>query len=158
MSEHILEVRNLRVHFHNENSIVKAVDGISYKLEKGKILGIVGESGSGKSISCLSILALIRDRAEIESSGTIMFNSDDENVNLRDLTGGQLQKIRGSKISMIFQEPANSLNPVHTCGKQVLEVLQIHSISEKLSHKQRVLELFEQVPNLSSCPKDNCMY
>ena len=113
MSSAVLDVDNLRTYFHSEDGVVKAVDDISFQLELGRTLGIVGESGSGKSVTSLSIMRLLTSNAKIES-GRIAFLGKD----LVGLPEKQMQSIRGRDISMIFQEPMTSLNPVFTVGRR----------------------------------------
>jgi ABC-type dipeptide/oligopeptide/nickel transport system ATPase component len=136
----LLKINNLRTQFLIENNVIKAVDGISFYLYEGEILGIVGESGSGKSVACLSILRLIPEPPGKILSGEIFFQGRD----LLKLDHEQIRKIRGNKISMIFQEPMTSLNPVYTIGDQVAESLMIHkklSKDDARSHAVQMLEL-----------------
>src|SRR5690625_3627455 len=114
-NDSVLEIKDLKTHFKlDQGKVVKAVDGVSFKVLKGKTLGIVGESGSGKSITALSILNLLDEPGEIVG-GEILYNGE----NLIDKSIAEMRKIRGNQISMIFQEPMTSLNPVHTVGKQI---------------------------------------
>lgn len=136
----ILEVNNLRTSFFDEDFEIKAVDGVSFTLPKGKTLGIVGESGSGKSITALSILRLIDKSGKI-AGGEILFNGKD----LTKLSEKEIRTIRGNDISMIFQEPMTSLNPVYTIGKQIYEALEVHQGLDKQKGKQRTIELLELV-------------
>lgn len=136
----ILEVNNLRTSFFDEDFEIKAVDGVSFTLPKGKTLGIVGESGSGKSITALSILRLIDKSGKI-ADGEILFNGTD----LTKLSEKEIRTIRGNDISMIFQEPMTSLNPVYTIGKQIYEALEVHQGLDKKKGKQRTIELLELV-------------
>lgn len=126
----LLEVKNLNIEFYDTDPPEKAVKGISFSMEQGEILGIVGESGSGKTQTALSILQLLKSNSGI-SSGEILFKGK----NLAGLSGRELQKIRGKEISMIFQEPMTSLNPVLTVGRQVEEGLKLHG--EGFSKEQR---------------------
>lgn len=128
MEPDVLEVRNLQTSFNTEDGEVKAVDGVSFILPKGKTLGIVGESGSGKSITALSILQLLASNGKIKG-GEIRFKGD----NLVGYSDKQMREIRGNAISMIFQEPMTSLNPVFTVGQQISESLIKH---QKLSKKE----------------------
>jgi oligopeptide/dipeptide ABC transporter ATP-binding protein len=122
MTQPILEIRDLRTYFHVKEGVVRAVDGVSYGLYGAETLGLVGESGCGKSVSALSILQLVdRPPAEIHG-GEILF----EGKNLLDLTEKEMRRIRGCSISMIFQEPMTSLNPVLSIGRQIGEVLTFH--------------------------------
>ncbi len=121
MPQPVIDIQNLRTYFHTEDGVVRAVDDVSFRVEPGRTLGIVGESGSGKSVTSLSIMRLLASTAEIEA-GHISFLG-------RDLVGlpePQMRAIRGAEISMIFQEPMTSLNPVFTVGDQVMEAIPLH--------------------------------
>ncbi|WP_096188123.1 ABC transporter ATP-binding protein [Evansella halocellulosilytica] len=136
----IIDVKNLQTSFFTDKGEVKAVDGVSFSVPSGKTLGIVGESGSGKSITSLSIMRLIQDPGKIKG-GEILFNDE----NLLDKTEAEMRSIRGNQISMIFQEPMTSLNPVFTVGDQIAESYMIH---EKLSKKEalkKALSMLELV-------------
>jgi oligopeptide/dipeptide ABC transporter ATP-binding protein len=122
MNEKLLDIENLSVHFHIPEGVARAVDGISFHLAQGETIGLVGESGCGKSVTSLSILGLIPSPPGKIESGKIRFNGQ----NLLDLDNESLRKIRGRDISMIFQEPMTSLNPVLPIGRQVAEPLMIH--------------------------------
>ncbi|MBA2114634.1 ABC transporter ATP-binding protein [Bremerella alba] len=139
MTKTLLKVDNLRTYFHGEE-IVKAVDGISFQLDEGETLGIVGESGSGKSVTSLSIMQLLARSAKIED-GTISFLGTD----LVRLPDPAMRKIRGKDISMIFQEPMTSLNPVFTVGSQVMEAIRLHQDLSKKEARERTIQLFEEV-------------
>ena len=117
----LLEVKNLHTYFKTKKGIVKAVNDVSYSLEAGKTLGIVGESGSGKSVSAMSIIKLLDGNGYIES-GEITFNGR----NILEASIKDLHHIRGNEISVIFQEPMTSLNPVFTIERQIGEVLRLH--------------------------------
>lgn len=140
----LLHVKDLKVQFKSGDRTTTAVDGISFELRKGEILGIVGESGSGKSITALSINQLIRSIPNARQSGEIIFKLEDS-INLTSATDKKLQKIRGRSVSMIFQEPMTSLNPVMKCGKQIDEVLQLHQAIGKKDRKHKVLALLREV-------------
>src|SRR3954468_7954954 len=114
----LLEVRDLKTYFRTDDGIVKAVDGVSFQGEKGKTLGIVGESGCGKSVTCLSIMGL-NPRQNTITSGEAMFKDRD----LLTLPQDEMRKVRGAEISMIFQDPMTSLNPVHSIGRQLIEAV-----------------------------------
>ncbi len=152
MSDNLLEINNLSIHFQTENGTVKAVNQNSFTLKKGETIGIVGESGSGKSITALSIMQLLPTIAEVPN-GAVLFGGGQQakdekvtqSINLTQLRKGQIEKIRGSQIAMIFQEPMTSLNPVMTCGKQVAEVLQLHQKMDFAAAKAEVLQLFQKV-------------
>ena len=118
----ILDVKNLRTSFYTDSGEVKAVDDISFAIEKGKTLGIVGESGSGKSITSLSILQLLEGTTGTILGGEIIFKGED----LVGKSRNEMMKIRGNEISMIFQEPMTSLNPTMTCGEQIAESIRTH--------------------------------
>src|SRR5512134_2833226 len=136
----LLEVNDLRTHFRTDDGIVKAVDGVSFQVEKGKTLGIVGESGCGKSVTCLTIMGLNNRRNTI-TSGQALFNGED----LITMKPGRLREIRGNDIAMIFQDPMTSLNPVHTIGRQLVESIQLHRDVTKKQAKARALELLKAV-------------
>lgn len=132
----LLEVKNLHTYFKTKKGIVKAVNDVSYTLEPGKTIGIVGESGSGKSVSAMSILQLLDANGYIES-GEILFDLDGKQIDLTKLPLEKMHDIRGNKISVIFQEPMTSLNPVFTIKKQLCEPFLIH---QKMSKKQAEVE------------------
>ncbi len=121
-AENLLEVSGLKTHFFSEEGISPAVDGVDYAIKKGETLGIVGESGCGKSVTALSVLRLIPDPPGKIVAGDIRF----EGQSLLSLNDDQMRRIRGNKISMIFQEPMTSLNPVYTIGNQISETLKLH--------------------------------
>jgi oligopeptide/dipeptide ABC transporter ATP-binding protein len=136
----LLEVQDLKTYFRTDDGIVKAVDGVSFSVEKGKTLGIVGESGSGKSVTCLSIMGLNSRRNTI-MSGEALFKGD----NLLTMSPRKLRTIRGNDIAMIFQDPMTSLNPVHSIGKQLMEAILLHrDVTKKAAHA-RALELLKAV-------------
>lgn len=142
----ILSVRNLKTSFHLRNGELKAVDGISYDLERGQVIGIVGESGCGKSISVRSILRLIRKPGE--SKGEIIFSpKDGAEVDLLKLNprGDEIRKIRGKNINMVFQEPMNALSPVHKVGDQIVEALTLHTDLNKEQARERAIKLLGDV-------------
>jgi len=136
----LLDVKDLRTHFRTDDGIVKAVDGVSFSVEKGKTLGIVGESGCGKSVTCLTIMGLNNKRNTI-TSGEALFNGED----LLTASSSRLREIRGDDIAMIFQDPMTSLNPVHTVGRQVVEAIRLHRDVTKRQAKARALELLKAV-------------
>jgi peptide/nickel transport system ATP-binding protein len=136
----LLEVTDLRTHFRTDDGIVKAVDGVSFSVEKGQTLGIVGESGSGKSVTCLTIMGLNNKKNTI-TSGEALFKGDD----LLTMSSRRLRDIRGNDIAMIFQDPMTSLNPVHTIGRQLVEAIQLHRDVTKKVAKARALELMKAV-------------
>ena len=121
----ILQVSNLKTYFYTSQGVVKAVDGVSFNIEKGKVFGIVGESGSGKTLTALSILKLISFPGKIVD-GQIIFNQGTDGVDLANANERILRDIRGSSISFVFQEPASSFNPVFTIGEQITETVLAH--------------------------------
>ncbi|MDW7690615.1 ABC transporter ATP-binding protein [Flammeovirgaceae bacterium SG7u.111] len=145
VGEKILTVSNLKVDFYHNAHATHAVKGIDFEVFKGETVGIVGESGSGKSVSALSLLGLISDPGLV-TDGKAMFKSiNDGQFDLYQQSEKALRKIRGRDISMIFQDPMSSLNPVFTCGDQVLETILLHEKVSKKEAKERVISLFEKV-------------
>jgi peptide/nickel transport system ATP-binding protein len=136
----LLEVRDLRTSFRTDDGIVKAVDGVTFSVEKGKTLGIVGESGCGKSVTCLTIMGL-NNRRNTTSSGEALFNGE----NLLEMSPRRLRDLRGEDIAMIFQDPMTSLNPVHSIGKQLVEAVMLHRDVTKRDARLRALELLKAV-------------
>ena len=136
----LLEVKDLATYFFTPEGVVKAVDGITYDLEEGEILGLVGESGCGKSVSALSLMRLIQNPGR-NVAGSVMFNGQD----LLTLEDEDMRHIRGKDMSMIFQEPMTSLNPVLTIGRQLTEALQLHLGMDKAAAEQRAGELLLMV-------------
>jgi peptide/nickel transport system ATP-binding protein len=148
MQEPLLEVKNLSVVFKTEKGITEAITDVSFTINKGETLGIVGESGSGKSVTSLSLLRLIQEGTGKITSGEIWFHSPKlgKKVNLLELSEDQMrQDIRGNDIAMIFQEPMTSLNPVYTCGWQVMEAIILHQKVSKEEAHRRTLSLFDRV-------------
>ncbi|MBN8702356.1 MAG: ABC transporter ATP-binding protein [Bacteroidetes bacterium] len=146
MSQPLLEVRNLVTEFKTEDEIVKAVNDISFTLNKGETIGIVGESGSGKSVTSLSTMRLIPNPPGRIASGEIIFHSKTKGtVDLTKLSEKEMRSLRGNEIAMIFQEPMTSLNPVYTCGDQVMEAIILHQKVSKKEAKQRTIDLFKEV-------------
>lgn len=142
----LLEVRELKTYFKTEDGIAKAVDGISFTLYRGETIGIVGESGSGKSVTCLSILRLIANPPGYIESGEILYYHEDGTViDLVQANEEIMRDYRGNEIAMIFQEPMTSLNPVYSCGDQVLETILLHRNMGKKEAKQHTLDMFEKV-------------
>jgi peptide/nickel transport system ATP-binding protein len=136
----LLEVKDLRTHFRTDDGVVKAVDGVSFEVEKGKTLGIVGESGSGKSVTCLTIMGL-NARTNTITSGEATWKGKD----LLKMNSRQLRSIRGDEIAMIFQDPMTSLNPVKSIGAQLIEAILLHRDVSKKQAKARALELLKAV-------------
>ena len=137
----LLDVSNLRTRFHTQDGTVYAVNGVSFKLNQGETLGIVGESGCGKSVTMLSIMGLIQSPPGAIEDGEALFMEED----LLQMPTEKIRKIRGAKISMIFQDPMTSLNPVLTIGKQLSEPLMLHLGMDKESALDRVVELLAMV-------------
>ena len=147
MAERLLEVKDLGVEFTTEDGVVRAVDGVSFELQRGKVLGIVGESGSGKSVTAMTIMGLTRDinasfRGEVNYQGR----------NLLEISDTEMQNFRGNEIGMIFQDPMTSLNPVYRIGEQIAEAIRAHEHVDKQAAKRRAVELLRQVgiPNPES--------
>jgi oligopeptide/dipeptide ABC transporter ATP-binding protein len=136
----LLEVNDLRTSFRTEDGFVGAVDGVSFSIEKGQTLGIVGESGSGKSVTCLTIMGLNAKRNTI-SSGEALWKGR----NLLTMKPRELRDIRGDEISMVFQDPMTSLNPVHTIARQLVEAILLHRDVTKRNARARALELLKAV-------------
>ena len=141
MNEPLLEVRDLCTHFFTDDGVVRAVDGVSYRLSAGETLAVVGESGSGKSVTSLSILRLVPSPPGRIVGGSIRFRGRD----LLSLPESEMRAIRGREISMIFQEPMTSLNPVHTCGDQIAEVVRLHEKLGKAEARARAIEMLRLV-------------
>ncbi|WP_371069393.1 ABC transporter ATP-binding protein [Sediminibacillus sp. JSM 1682029] len=137
----ILEVKQLHTHFFTKSGVVKAVDGVSFAISPGETLGIVGESGSGKSITAMSIMNLIPSPPGKIVDGEILFKGED----LLKKSEKQMRKIRGKEISMIFQDPMTSLNPVFTVEKQMVETILVHEKMSKKQAKDRAVELLDLV-------------
>ncbi|HBG85042.1 MAG TPA: peptide ABC transporter ATP-binding protein, partial [Erysipelotrichaceae bacterium] len=136
----LLDVENLHTSFFTDNGEVKAVNGISFKLEKGKTLGIVGESGSGKSVTAYSIMQILAETGRV-TEGKVLFKGD----NILDYSESEMQKFRGEKISIIFQDPMTSLNPVFTVGYQLEEAILLHTNKTKAEAKARAIEMLTLV-------------
>jgi len=142
----LLQIKNLSVDFKTDLESTSAIKNISFDINKGEIVAIVGESGSGKTVTSLSILQLLPTPPAIYRSGEILFSKNDiAQIDLLSLSNDELRNIRGNEIAMIFQEPMTSLNPVQTCGSQVMEVIQLHQRIKRNVAKQKTLELFQQV-------------
>lgn len=142
----LLSVRDLSVQFHTEASVTEAVKNISFDVDRGEIVAIVGESGSGKSVTALTVLQLLPSPPAKYPSGQVWFSdADGPAVDLLKLSPARLRGLRGKKISMIFQEPMTSLNPVYTCGDQVMEAIQLHEKVSNREAKERTIALFHQV-------------
>lgn len=137
----LLEVKNLKTHFHTRDGVVRAVDGVSFPVEKGKTIGIVGESGSGKSVTCYSLLGLVPMPPGKIEEGSAIFDGTD----LLKCQENDLCKIRGKRISMIFQDPMTSLNPYLRISTQITEPLRIHMGMDKKRAKQEAIEALREV-------------
>ena len=140
MAEYLLEVKNLKTCFELFRGTVKAVDGVDFTLKEGEILGIVGESGGGKSVTGFSLLGLIDPPGRI-SGGEVLFRGED----LLKKSEEEMRRIRGKEISMIFQDPMTSLNPLQTIGSQIDEMLALHTDLSSAERKQRILDLLTEV-------------
>jgi oligopeptide/dipeptide ABC transporter ATP-binding protein len=140
-AQQILEIDDLRTHFFTQAGVVRAVDGVSYGVRAGEILGVVGESGCGKSVTALSILRLVADPPGRIVSGAIRFGG----VNLLDLSETEMEGIRGNDISMIFQEPMTSLNPLLTVGRQISEAIALHRGLSPREAMDRAVEMLRRV-------------
>ena len=143
----VLEVRDLVTHFPVRNGLVKAVDGVSFTVERGKTLCIVGESGSGKSVTARSILQIVDAPGRIVSGSITLTRADGSSLDLArlDPRGREIRRVRGKEIAMIFQEPMSSLSPIHTVGNQIVEVLRLHLGMNKKQARARTIELLRQV-------------
>ena len=137
----LLEVKDLATHFFTQDGVVKAVDGISYTLAEGEVLGVVGESGCGKSVHALSIMRLVANPPGRIVGGEILF----EGENLLNMDDSEMRHIRGNRIAMVFQEPMTSLNPVLTIGRQLTETLELHQKMARREARTRAAELLQTV-------------
>lgn len=145
MSQPLLQINNLNISFEANGTTSKALTDINITVNKGEIVTIVGESGSGKSVTSLSILQLIPSPPIKYNSGEILLTTNGETIDILQLSKDELTKIRGNKVAMIFQEPMTSLNPVLTCGDQVMEAILLHKNCSKEVAKTKTIALFEQV-------------
>jgi peptide/nickel transport system ATP-binding protein len=137
----LLRLEELRTHFFTDDGVVRAVDGVSFEVREGETLAVVGESGSGKSVTSLSILRLIAEPPGRIVGGRILFRGK----NLLELDPRAMRAIRGKEISMIFQEPMTSLNPVFTCGEQIMEALMLHEKLDRKAARARTIEMLRRV-------------
>src|SRR5438067_5224869 len=140
MAERLLDVSDLSVSFATEDGVVRAVNGVSFELERGKVLGIVGESGSGKSVTAMTLLGLTRD-VNTRFQGEVLYKGRD----LLKLPETAMQDFRGNEIGMIFQDPMTSLNPVYRIGEQIVEAIRTHEDVDKGQAKRRAVDLLRQV-------------
>ncbi len=136
----LLQVKNLHTSFYTDSGEVKAVNGISFNLDCGKILGIVGESGSGKSVTAYSLLRILTDTGRV-TEGQVLYNGE----NVLEFSAQKMHNFRGSRISMIFQDPMTSLNPVYTVGNQLREAIRIHTDRTPAQVRERALEMLTLV-------------
>jgi oligopeptide/dipeptide ABC transporter, ATP-binding protein, C-terminal domain len=141
MNNRILELQDLKTCFHTREGIVNAVDGVSYHLDVGEVLGVVGESGCGKSVTALSIMRLIPNPPGEIVSGAVLYKGS----NLLEKTERQMKKIRGNEISMIFQEPMTSLNPLFKIGDQIIETIVLHQSLSKKEAREKAIEMLSLV-------------
>jgi peptide/nickel transport system ATP-binding protein/oligopeptide transport system ATP-binding protein len=139
--EALVEVKNLKTYFYTEEGVVKAVDGVDYEIYPGETLGIVGESGCGKSVTSLSIMRLVESPPGRIEAGEINFKGTD----LTKLSEKEMRKIRGNDISMIFQEPMTSLNPVYTVGDQIVEAIMLHKGVKRKEARRQAIEMLQKV-------------
>ena len=137
----LLEARNLRTHFRTERGLFRAVDGVSFKVHRGKTVGLVGESGCGKSVTSLSVMGLVPSPPGRVEADAVLFEGRD----ILRLPAAERRRMRGSKMSMIFQEPMTSLNPVHTIGQQIVEGIIAHTTMSPRAAKARAVEMLDLV-------------
>ena len=146
MSKPLLEIKNLTTEFHTDGEVVKAVNNVSFTLNEGETIGIVGESGSGKSVTSLSAMRLVPSPPGVISGGEIIYHhKNGDNTNLLSISEEKMRKYRGNDIAMIFQEPMTSLNPVFTCGDQVMEAIMLHQNINAAAAKNLTIDLFKEV-------------
>ncbi len=136
----LLEVEDLEVRFYTEDGVVNAVDGVSYRIERGEKFGVVGESGAGKSVTALSVMRLIDNPGQIEG-GEIRFKGE----NLLDMDEEEIRSIRGSEIAMVFQDAQTALNPVYSVGEQIAEAIRLHLGYDDEAARDRTIEMLERV-------------
>jgi peptide/nickel transport system ATP-binding protein/oligopeptide transport system ATP-binding protein len=141
MPEELLKIDSLKTVFHTEDGTARAVDGVSFAVGRGETVGLVGESGCGKSVTALSILRLITDPPGHIESGSIIFEGRD----LLGLSEKEMRKVRGNEISIVFQEPLSSLNPVFTCGEQIREAIALHQKLGRKASKNKAIEMLRLV-------------
>jgi peptide/nickel transport system ATP-binding protein/oligopeptide transport system ATP-binding protein len=139
--ETLLEVRGLKTHFATDRGLFRAVDGVSFSVPRGRTVGLVGESGCGKSVTSLSVMGLVPSPPGKVEAEAVMFGG----ANILALSADERRRLRGSKMSMIFQEPMTSLNPVHTVGQQIVEAIMAHSELSPAEAKARAIEMLELV-------------
>jgi oligopeptide transport system ATP-binding protein len=137
----LLSVRELRTWFHTEDGVVKAVDGVSFDIARGQVLAVVGESGSGKSVTAMTLLGLIPSPPGRIESGQVLWKGRD----LVGLSENELRHVRGGEIAVVFQDPMSSLNPVHTVGRQIAEMVRLHTAMSKKQAWERAIDMMELV-------------
>ena len=135
-----MEVRNLKTYFYTEDGVVRAVDGLSYGLAKGETLGLVGESGCGKSVSALSIMRLVASPGKIVEGEILL-----DGLDLTQCSESEMREVRGNRISMIFQEPMTSLNPVFTIGNQIMEAIRVHQDVSRNEAREQAIAMLQKV-------------
>src|SRR5947207_12605457 len=140
MPEPLREVKGLKVRFATEDGVVRAVDGVDFELDRGRVLGIVGESGSGKSVTALTLLGLTRDK-NTKFEGEVIYKGQ----NLLEMPEAKLRDVRGNEMAMIFQDPMTSLNPVYKVGDQIAEAIRAHEDVDGRQAKRRAIDLLKQV-------------
>ena len=140
-NEKLIEVQNLRTSFRTDAGILYAVDNVSFQIARGETLCLVGESGCGKSVSALSIMRLVPDPPGLIESGSILYRDED----LLKKSEKEMRQIRGNNVAMIFQEPMTSLNPVFTCGSQIMEAIMIHMNVDKKTAREKTVEMLRKV-------------
>jgi oligopeptide/dipeptide ABC transporter ATP-binding protein len=151
MNNLLLEIDDLKVHFHTGEGVVKAVDGVTYTIPRGKTLCVVGESGSGKSVAARAILGIVHRPGKV-AGGKITYHKPDERggttpveITALKRNGRDIRQVRGGEIAMIFQEPMTSLSPMYTVGNQIIEAIQLHSDVSKAEARNRAIELLRRV-------------
>jgi len=154
MDNKLIEIKDLQTYFFTDEATVKALDGVSFDIYRGEVLGVVGESGCGKSVTALSILRILGERGKIVG-GNIIFHRDEKEIDLTKLNpkGKEIMEIRGKEISMIFQEPMTSFSPVHTVGNQIMEAMIIHQHLDKKRARERAIEMLRKanIPRPETC-------
>ncbi|MBG0764900.1 MAG: ABC transporter ATP-binding protein, partial [Tissierellales bacterium] len=141
MKEVVLEVKNLKTHFRTRKGVVKAVDGVSFKVHKGETFALVGESGCGKSVTCMTIMGLIGRKKNEVVTGDILFKGR----NITSISKEERRKLRGKNMSIIFQDPMTSLNPVYTVGTQIAEMPIIHEGKSQSKAKEIAVNMLKKV-------------
>lgn len=150
MSETLLKVNNLRVHYETESEVVEAINGISFSIEKGETLGLVGETGAGKTTTAMTIMRLLQRPPAKVISGSIEFEGED----ILKVSEARMRKIRGNRISMVFQDPMTALNPVISVGVQVAEVIRLHQKCSKAEAEKKAVEVLQMTGIMEDRFKD----